>query len=326
MNYIGQKCALCGEVFDESSDVVVCPECGAPHHRECYSSAGHCACIEKHASGYVWSAEKKEQPVSGTDSETGDGIVCSVCGNINPYGSGFCSRCGTKLGVGTNNETQQKPLYGKQGDSRQDNNPSGSRPLYGTGYRTEAEFPVNQYSFDGIKGEQWKKYIGKSVPFYFSAFSIMDQTGRKASFSWAAGLFPYAYFAYRRVWWAAVIAALLNIVLAVPSTLLTLAEMGISGVTVTESLLVFLSYTGTACNIINFAFKILSAIFGFWIYRKNACRKISAALNENRSFATGPSVWGVVIVVVALLVVNGIISVNLIDIPAYMNLLGLSTV
>ena len=41
--YKGYKCAACGNVFDENDDVVVCPECGAPHHRSCYLEKGQCA-------------------------------------------------------------------------------------------------------------------------------------------------------------------------------------------------------------------------------------------------------------------------------------------
>ena len=43
MNYQGVCCPVCGKPFQEGDDIVVCPECGAPHHRECYKSLGHCA-------------------------------------------------------------------------------------------------------------------------------------------------------------------------------------------------------------------------------------------------------------------------------------------
>ncbi len=329
MNYIGQKCGLCDEVFNNTSDVVVCPECGAPHHRECYVSAGHCAHSDKHAHDYTWSAEKSEQPGNGNKPVTDQGVICPVCGSINLYGSGFCSQCGTRL-VNTASDSQtgeqQKPLYGSHSNGKTGEYFPGFRLLFGTGMNNESEFPYDQYSFDGIKGDYWKKYIGKSVPFYFSAFTIMDQTGRKASFSWAAGLFPYAYFAYRRVWWASLVAVIMNIVLAIPSTILALTEMGVSSVPMTETFLVYLSYAGTACSIINFAYRILSAIFGFWVYRKNASRKLVEALNKNKTFASGPSVWGLIIVLVLLFVINGVISMSFLDVSAYMKILGIGPV
>ena len=34
--YVNVPCAKCGKPFTEDDDVVVCPDCGAPHHRSCY--------------------------------------------------------------------------------------------------------------------------------------------------------------------------------------------------------------------------------------------------------------------------------------------------
>ena len=42
------SCALCNAYLFEEDDVVYCPVCGAPHHRECYNSIGHCALEDKH--------------------------------------------------------------------------------------------------------------------------------------------------------------------------------------------------------------------------------------------------------------------------------------
>ena len=39
----GEKCPVCGAYLFDEDDVVFCPECGAPHHRECYNAVGHCA-------------------------------------------------------------------------------------------------------------------------------------------------------------------------------------------------------------------------------------------------------------------------------------------
>ncbi len=43
-----KSCALCHAPFFEEDDVVYCPVCGAPHHRDCYNSIGHCALEEAH--------------------------------------------------------------------------------------------------------------------------------------------------------------------------------------------------------------------------------------------------------------------------------------
>lgn len=61
MNLNGEKCAKCGEVFKEDDDIVVCPECGSPHHRECYLADNKCANSEKHAEGYKWQHKTTEK-------------------------------------------------------------------------------------------------------------------------------------------------------------------------------------------------------------------------------------------------------------------------
>ena len=48
MKYINYKCPVCNNQFTEDDDVVVCPECGTPHHRECYIQNGNCANADKH--------------------------------------------------------------------------------------------------------------------------------------------------------------------------------------------------------------------------------------------------------------------------------------
>ncbi|MCL1866958.1 MAG: hypothetical protein FWF82_06075 [Oscillospiraceae bacterium] len=37
------NCPVCYDKFAETDDVVVCPECGTPHHRDCFSEVGTCA-------------------------------------------------------------------------------------------------------------------------------------------------------------------------------------------------------------------------------------------------------------------------------------------
>lgn len=48
MKYSDYKCPVCNNQFTEEDDVVVCPECGTPHHRECYIQNGKCFNEEKH--------------------------------------------------------------------------------------------------------------------------------------------------------------------------------------------------------------------------------------------------------------------------------------
>jgi predicted amidophosphoribosyltransferase len=42
MKFENQVCPVCNNVFKDDDDVVVCPDCGTPHHRDCYKALGEC--------------------------------------------------------------------------------------------------------------------------------------------------------------------------------------------------------------------------------------------------------------------------------------------
>lgn len=53
--FTNEICPVCKKPFSENDDIVVCPLCGTPHHRDCYKENGECANIEKHSEGFCWS-------------------------------------------------------------------------------------------------------------------------------------------------------------------------------------------------------------------------------------------------------------------------------
>lgn len=56
-----QQCPVCNREFVDDDVIVVCPECGTPHHRECYDLIGHCVNKGLHKAGYDYTAEFKQQ-------------------------------------------------------------------------------------------------------------------------------------------------------------------------------------------------------------------------------------------------------------------------
>lgn len=50
MDFKNYFCPVCNNKFTDDDDVVVCPECGTPHHRDCYFSNGGCFNEERHNS------------------------------------------------------------------------------------------------------------------------------------------------------------------------------------------------------------------------------------------------------------------------------------
>lgn len=65
--YENTKCPVCDKVFEPDDDIVTCPDCGTPHHRECYNAKGHCANKELHKEGFVF---KRTPPVQNEESSS----------------------------------------------------------------------------------------------------------------------------------------------------------------------------------------------------------------------------------------------------------------
>ena len=59
--FTDKLCPVCREKFKDNDDVVVCPECGTPHHRACYNDAGGCGVNGYHAEGFVWSGKLPDE-------------------------------------------------------------------------------------------------------------------------------------------------------------------------------------------------------------------------------------------------------------------------
>ena len=120
--YDGAKCPVCNSYLMKEDDIVVCPECGAPHHRDCWNYLGHCGCEELHKKGETWKPPKTEQPrsdnpnenyrqgTSYSNAQNTQGVICPVCHEKNPPNTLFCNRCGNPLMQQENNQSYQSPF------------------------------------------------------------------------------------------------------------------------------------------------------------------------------------------------------------------------
>ena len=57
--FAGKECVYCHKTFKDGDDVVVCPICGAPHHRECYNKEHKCALENLHGTDEEWGKKNK---------------------------------------------------------------------------------------------------------------------------------------------------------------------------------------------------------------------------------------------------------------------------
>lgn len=310
MDYKGHKCASCHKVLTEQDDVVICPECGAPYHRDCYAKEGKCVFSAKHASGFEYvPPEAKPDTNSGADCP-----VCPACHAQNPPDTLFCERCGQPL----------NPAFGAQ------NNAGPAGPQYNPQYNQAPGNPgdmqyaqtnvINQLhladEYDGIATKDWMEYIGNSAPYYLYQFQHMNETGRKTSFCWSAAILPEFYFFYRKMWGWGALAAIAMLIISLPSMLSMLALMGVSiSLPISASAL---SVMNTAAMLLNWGLRICGGLFAFHLYRKNAAKQIRAIKAKHEGDEdgyrtelhrrSGPSRVSVVVICASLVILSLVLS------------------
>lgn len=70
MFYDNKVCDGCSEVMLEGDDIVVCPECGTPQHRECYNKNNECVNAHLHAENFDWrKAHEQEEKTPEVPAE-----------------------------------------------------------------------------------------------------------------------------------------------------------------------------------------------------------------------------------------------------------------
>lgn len=181
-----EKCPVCDKLFNESDDIVICPHCATPHHRECYNQLGHCVNREKHKDGFDYRAEKKAHTSQQTDDASADmkskqGSVnektfCRSCGAEIDKSAPFCSHCG---------ERQLNPVYEK------------ARSVIDTGFSESAgKYADSDTSIDGVSAED----VAITVKTNTSRFLPKFVKNKKISWNWAGFIFGPYYLFFRKMY------------------------------------------------------------------------------------------------------------------------------
>lgn len=97
MRYTNEKCDGCGKIFTDDEDIVVCPECATPQHRECYENHGGCVNSHKHDEDFTWTNSDNLVSYAVSVPEKAKTIPCPNCGYGNPEGSDHCKQCSMKF-------------------------------------------------------------------------------------------------------------------------------------------------------------------------------------------------------------------------------------
>lgn len=312
MTYENEICPVCGKAFNENDDVVVCPICGTPHHRQCYLDNKNCKNASLHSESFEWQPSAKDEvksvevPVEApvdtlgaqqTDNagKADDGhkiVFCPKCGKENPAEEPTCRYCGERLyNNGEKGVFSQSVML-----------PDMSAQQFGT--------PIIRISpddtIDGNKVSDVAEYIQLNANKYIPKMYKMEKTGKKTSFNWAAFLFTPYWFFFRRMH---TIGFLLMVVLLAVTGACSTQRMNTAAQqydTVVENY-----YNGTASyeevmnanktiltmpeTIISFAVelgvKLFGGFFGTYFYKK----KVKSDIDDSKKTATSPEEYRLLI-------------------------------
>ena len=213
--FYGSRCISCGNVFKQGDDIVVCPECGTPYHRECYKNEGRCINTALHETGHSWKPVTEEEAAAAETNENGM-IRCMRCGQENTAQTLFCTKCGLPLHQSEpserpfNDNYNARPNYGENGLDTEGR--TGNMPPFSNTIMLDKNSEI-----DGITIEDYACYI-KSNPIYFiTTFFRFFKLKTKLSFNFGAVLFPEFYMLYRKMFVRGVIMLLISFALSVPA-------------------------------------------------------------------------------------------------------------
>lgn len=239
-------CPVCRKPLTDKDDIVVCPVCGTPHHRECYMKNNRCGVEEWHASGFVWEGhlpgeepQEPEQPQQPQEAEQ----------NI-PSGSGDPHYAEYPGGVPQGQPMDLEEFLDQLKNQTMDDTRGA----------------------DGVSPKELSCYVGKSVMHYSQAFSVFrspvmpGQKPRRAFFNICAGLFSPVHQFYRKLDGVGLILVLLELAYYVPA-LFTLSAGGAASSPVLGTIQMIAS-------LLNFVAMVFMCMFGDYIYYRHCVKRI----------------------------------------------------
>lgn len=203
-----EKCPVCDKIFKPDDDIVFCPQCGTPHHRECYNSLGKCVNADKHAEGFEYKFEQDkdaaQQNAHKSDTqrlnpnniyyvpkaEESHKTVCKNCSKEIDSGVPFCPYCGAKQ-----DNPQYKPV-------------SPVSPFSPGAGREEQAYRNSKETIDGKKLEDVAAVVKTNVPRYINKF----RKNKKISWNWGGFIFGPFYLFFRKMYKEGIITLVLRTV------------------------------------------------------------------------------------------------------------------
>lgn len=167
--YFNEICPVCEKQFaEEGDDIVVCPDCGTPYHRECYCSKGECVYKEKHKDGFVWKSRTSE-----------------IVDQLKEHEQAMLEREEKQETIPPPSAKQDFKAWAALEQKR-------IQEAYEEQKRQQAEI-------EGITIDEFAAFIGKNVLYYIPLFQRFSKNKSRVSFNLTAGLLCPLQQLYRKM-------------------------------------------------------------------------------------------------------------------------------
>ncbi len=268
MNSEKKTCVVCHSYLFDDDDVVYCPVCGAPHHRDCYNAIGKCGLEALHGTDKQYDKIKAETPPESKLENKAESnpimqTKCQICGESYDMKEPVCPNCGA-------------PNYRII---------SGFSPFDALG-----GVPKDIDLGEGVTADEAKRFVMANSQRYIPKFAAMSM-GKKLSWNWFAFLFPSGFLLSRKMYLKGTAVGLVSVILRVFEELLGLAVYNAGGVdaysyqsvysvlgAVDKKILIF----GIIAFFLDFVLRIVLGLIGDRIYKNHAVSKV-AEIKKNSS-------------------------------------------
>lgn len=262
MNYDeNMLCPVCkAKLFTD--EVAVCPDCGAPHHKECFLGLGHCFYADKHGTDEQWTMPKIPYPQEKREQHSSV-EKCRVCGYPMGENDSVCKKCGAAKGYNSASNNAGQQYRG-----------SGENPFFAANGINKDE------NIDGERAEDIAKFVGYNALRYINVFRKMSYKKTKTSWNWLAFLLPEYWLVARKCYIPAILMGFYsvlmtmfsNIALSNPvmqSFIQTMRDGNIAAYSSNmPDELVNITVILGVLSFVSIIVKVLFGIFGDYIYKK----------------------------------------------------------
>ena len=272
------SCARCKAYLFDEDDVVYCPVCGAPHHRECYNALGRCALEELHGTERQYSKEQAEASCNTEKQEDNanfkkdnqendfEYVTCNMCGKKYNRASRSCEHCGA---------------------------PNIANMQGFTSFDFLGGIPKDYKIAENVTADEAKRFVMANSHRYIPKFAILNK-GKKISWNWFAFLFPSGWMLSRKMLKNGIVTAVLTILAALLTYPLSLAlykldiqsaknyaELISSIYNALPDIGIPVIVSGIAGSVIDIIIRVISAMFGDYMYKNHTVAQIAKIKQES---------------------------------------------